>query len=144
MADIILASWFYTLNNEKIKFNWFCFEYALKLYDYMKDSRKSRKWISGMSDLQLAQFCAYFSKRMKKSVDDRLAGLTDATECEEEYISDFCHTNTHCQNLAIAEEACVAWEMLLSVCVTCPTRCISERYMYCEFFDRMKRGGYFS
>ena len=144
MADIIEASWFYTLKSEKIKFNWFCFEYALKLYDCIKESTKLKKWASGMTDLQLAYFCAYFSKRMKQSVEIRLSGLSDATEGDEEYVADYCHTNTHRQNVDILDVAGIAWDELVSVCETCPTRCISERYLRCEFFDRMERGGYFS
>lgn len=142
--DIIKASWFYTLKNEKNKFNWFCYGYAMNLYDCIKESGRLKKWASGMTDLEVASFCAYFAKRMKEAVTKKLAGVTDATEADEEYVSDYCHTNTRRQNVAIIEVAGEAWERLLSVCVTCPTRCISERFDYCEFFDRMERGGYFS
>lgn len=144
MDDIIMASWFYTHEFEKIKFNWFCFEYALKLYDCVKESKKLAKWKHGKSDMEIANFCAYYSKRMKKSVEDRLANRTDATEGDEEYVSDYYHTNTSRQNISIIAVAGEAWEQLLSVCVTCPTRCLSERFFRCEFFDRMERGGYFS
>ena len=144
MSDIIQASWFYSNELEKIKFNWFCFEYALKFYDCVKESRLLKKWSSCMSDEDLAKFCAYYSKRMKKSAEDMLAGITDATEMDEEYLTDYFHTTTSSQNLIILEVAGIAWDGLLAVCETCPTRCISERFLYCEFFDRMERGGYFS
>jgi len=144
MADIIQASWFYSYEFEKTKFNWFCFEYALKLYDYIKGSKKLKKWASGVTDMQIAQFCAYYSKRMKKSVEDKLAGITDATEHDEDYVSDYCHTNTGRQNVDIINVALAAWDSLLSVCETCPTRCISERTEECGFLNRMERGGYFS
>ena len=144
MADIILASWFYTYDFEKTKFNWFCYEYALNLYDFVKGIKKLKKWRQGMTDMEIANFCAYFAKRMKKSVEDRLAGITEETEADEEYLSDYCHTNTRQQNAILLKVAGEAWEQLLSVCVTCPTRCLSERFLPCEFFDRMERGGYFS
>ena len=143
MGDIILASWFHSYEFEKTKFNWFCYEYALNLYDCIKESRKLKKWASALDDIDLARFCAYYAKRMKKSAEDKLAGITDATEHDEEYVSDYFHTNTGRQNVAIIEVAGIAWDKLLSGCETCPTRCISERFEYCEFFDRMERGGYF-
>jgi uncharacterized Fe-S radical SAM superfamily protein PflX len=140
----IKASWFYVFKSEKIKFNWFCYEYACTFYEYIMKSEKLKKWRSRRSELQIAEFCAYFAKRMKQAVLDKLAGLTDATTSDEEYIADYCHENSHSQNALIMDVAGEAWEQLLSSCVTCPTRCISERYEKCELFDRMERGGYFS
>jgi len=144
MTDIILASWFYTYEFEKTKFNWFCFEFALILYDCVKESKKLKKWKAGMTDMEIARFCAYFAKRMKASVSDKLSGVTDIVEADEEYLSDYCHTNTQRENMILLEVIEDAWEQLLSVCVTCPTRCLSERSLQCALFDRMERGGYFS
>ena len=141
----VQSSWFYMNASEKIKFNWFCYEYACVLFDQIKKSKNKvlRKWAGNRSEEYLAEFCAYFSKRMKKSVLDQLSGLTEETEGDEEYICDYCHTNTHRENIAILDVAGEAWEELLSVCVTCPNRCISERRERCRFFERMERGGYF-
>jgi len=144
MDSPVKASWFYTLKNEKIKFNWFCFEFACKYYEHLikTNNKKLKKWLSKRSGLQVAEYCAYFSKRMKLSVINRLAGITEETIADEEYISDYCHTNKHSENTALIEVAEEAWDELTEVCVTCPTRCVSERYAWCEFFDRMERGGY--
>jgi len=139
----VKAKWFWAFAAEKIKFNWFCYEYACTLYDHIKESDRLNNWKSGRSDEQIAEFCAYFAKRMKKSVLDKLAGITDATIGDEEYISDYCHTSTRRQNSAILDVAGEAWDQLLSSCEVCPNRCISERNMRCNFFDRMERGGYF-
>lgn len=144
MPDIILAKWFYTHPFEKIKFNWFCYELSLKLYDLIKASNKLKKWRAKMTDIEIANFCAYFAKRMKKSVSDRLSGVTEIVEADEEFLSDYCHTNTQLQNVILLEVIEEAWDQLLSVCETCSNRCLSERFLPCEFFDRMERGGYFS
>ncbi|HOJ12713.1 MAG TPA: hypothetical protein PK733_19280 [Clostridiales bacterium] len=140
----IKAKWFYMFASEKIKFNWFCYEYACMLYDHIRKSERLKKWKSERSDLQVAEFCAYFAKRMKQAVLDKLNGLTDATTADEEYIADYCHENTHKQNLIIMDIAGEAWDELLSSCEVCPNRCISERYARSEFFDRMEHGDYFS
>jgi len=140
----VQASWFYMFESEKVKLNWFLYEYACTLFDHIKHTRKKAltKWKSQRSEEQLAEFCAYFSKRMRQSVLNRLSGLTEETEGDEEYICDYCHTNTHLENVAILDAADKAWEKLLDICVVCPNRCVSERYERCEFFDRMERGGY--
>ena len=142
----VKANWFYTLNNEKIKFNWFCYEFACTFFEHLKDNKdkKLKKWLFVRTELQVAEFCAYYAKRLKKSMEDRLAGITDGTEFDEEFISDFCHTNTHNENMALIEVVVKAWDEHTLFCVSCPTRCVSERYAKCEFFDRMERGGYFS
>lgn len=142
----VQASWFYLNASEKIKFNWFLYEYACHLFEEIKDSRTKvlRQWKAQRSEKQIAEFCAYFAKRMRKSALDRLAGITEETEGDEEYLCDYCHTNTHRENMALLDAAGKAWEELLDVCVVCPNRCVSERYERCAFFDRMERGGYFA
>jgi len=141
----VQASWFYMFASEKVKLNWFLFEFACTLYDHVKRSRKKAlgKWKTRQSEEQIAEFCAYLSKRMRRSVYNQISGVTEETEIDEEYICDYCHTNTHRENAAIIEVACEAWEELLDICVICPNRCISERDELCVFFDRMERGGYF-
>jgi uncharacterized Fe-S radical SAM superfamily protein PflX len=142
MADIIKSSWF-CVYDDRIKFNWFSYEYALKLYDYVKESKRLKKWGSVKTDIEIANYCAYFAKRMKQAVADKLSGVTDIVELDEEYIADYWHTNTQRENKVLNEVAGEAWDRLLSVCETCPTRCLSERFLPCELFDRMERGGYF-
>ena len=131
--------WFYHSDGEKTKLNWFLYEYACKLYEDIKYShiKALSKWKSQRSDVQIAEFSAYFAKRMRQSVDNQLAGLSTGTEIDEEYIRDYCHTNTRRENEAMIEIASDSWVGLLDTCVTCPCRCVSERYRRSEFFDRM-------
>jgi hypothetical protein len=142
----VKASWFYTLVDEKTKFNWFCYEFACVYFENLMAEKniEIRKWKLARTKEQIAEFCAYYAKRLKKSVEDRLAKITDATELDEEFISDYCHENTLYEDLALLAVAAKAWDEHTLVCVTCPTRCISERHARCEFFDCMERGGYFS
>lgn len=144
--SLIPASWFYMDESEKTKFNWFIYEFALSLFEHIESSRDRTlgKWKARRSEVQIAEFCAYFSKRMKQSVLDRLTGRVEETEADEVYVSDYCHTNTHRDNAAIINIAADAWEDMIEGCIACPNRCISERFMRCEFFDRMERGGYYS
>lgn len=138
----IEAQWFYKGEAEKTKINWFCFEYALEFYTHVMESKALRRYRAKNSSDQIAAFCAYFAKRMKKSLYDRLAKLTDAVIIDEEYIADYYPKNTQSQNKVFIEVAGQAWDELLSVCEICPVRCISERDKKSEFFDRCEKGGY--
>ena len=135
----IKSTWFYIHESEKTKLNWFLYEYACTLYVHMKGSNNEvlQRWKSKRSNKHLAEFCAYFSKRMKQSIYDRLDGLTVATVGDEDYIFDLCHTNTAEENGAILDVVETSWDELLAICEICPARCISERDEYCTLFDRM-------
>ena len=136
----IKAEWFYTDESEKTKINWFCFEYALEFYTFIMESKSLQKYRARNSSEEIASFCAYFAKRMKKSVYDKLAKLTSVVIIDEEYIADYYPKNTQCQNKVFLDVAGKAWDNLLSVCETCPIRCISERERISEFFDHYEKG----
>ena len=65
---LIKASWFYTCKNEKTKMNWFLYEYACKLYEHIAECRKKTvtKWKAQRCEEHIAEFCAYFAKRMSR------------------------------------------------------------------------------
>jgi len=138
----IKADWFYTNEREKTKINWFCFEYALEFYTFIMGSKALRKYRARNSNEEIAAFCAHFAKQMKRSVYDRLARITPAVILDEDYIADYYPKNTQRQNKVFIDVAGKAWDNLLSVCETCPVRCISEREKRSEFFDRYEKGGY--
>jgi len=135
----VKSYWFYNAERGKVKLNWYLYEYACVLYDHIKGSRKKalNKWKSQRSDEQLAEFCAYYAKRVRLSVNYWLAGATKELEFDDMYASDYCHTNTERENNAIFDIAMEAWEELQGSCSVCPCRCLSERYETCSFFDRM-------
>jgi hypothetical protein len=90
----IKAEWFYKDESEKTKINWFSFEYALEFYTFIMKSEALRKYRARYSSAEIAAFCAYFAKKMKKSVYDWLAGTTSAVIIDEEYIVDYYPKNT--------------------------------------------------
>ena len=139
MKDIspIQASWFYTIAEEKVKLNWFLFEYACEVYDKIKrsDNEALCKWRSRHSNKQRAEFCAYFAKRMRRCVLDRIAEITDELEIDDEYILDYCHKISIRETSALMDAAVDAWVELLDICAVCPCRCLSERHEYCDMFD---------
>jgi hypothetical protein len=142
--ELIHASWFYTKDYEKIKLNWFIYELALMHFDHIEACQENafKKWKTQRTDKQIAEFCAYFAKRMKPSWIDYLDGKTEIDEVRLCYISDYCHWNTKGETDIILQINGIATADLLATCKVCPCGCLSEPYMPCEFFDRMERGGY--
>jgi hypothetical protein len=137
MIDPVAAELFYRNEEEKIKINWFCYEYGNLFFEKIKKSRKLDKYRQRHSKEEIARFCAHFSLAMKKSIDDHLRGITDATLIDDEYIYEFYPRISAKVVDAFAAAAGDAWEEMFIACVNCPTRCISERYAYTDMFDRL-------
>ena len=146
--SLIPASWFYSGEAEKLKINWFLYEYACKLFEYIEGSRKKAltKWKARRADAQLAEFCAYFAKRMRATVHMMHLNVGEGIVAmsDEEYIRDYCHENTRAENAALLLVCEAALVDLLEVCASCPVRCLDDMHSRCEIFDRMESGWYFS
>lgn len=134
--------WFYIYEGEKTTFNWFLYEYACKLHESVAASKRKalKQWKSRRSDENVAEFCAYFSKRMRQSVYDVQDGKTEGAVFLDRYVSDYSHDATLPEIDAIMEVACKAWKELLISCSRCPTGCLADPDDYCEMFDRIERG----
>jgi len=142
---LIKSTWFYRVEVEKCKLNWFLFEYACKLFDCIKESRDKtlEKWRAKRSDGQLAEFCAYFAKRMRGNVYRHLYKDQGGDIVDEVYIFDYCHANKQRETDALLKICEAAWLDHLDVCSVCPVACLNGMTLPSEFFDRMERGGYF-
>ena len=143
----IKASWFYVDESEKIKKNWFLYEYACKIYDHIKATQNIvlRKWKSQQSNKQTAEFCAYYAKRMRRNMYSSPVNVPEEyIITADEIIQDYCHGITGFEIDAIADIGEVAWLELIDSCNACSVNCLNEMHVKCEFFDRMERGGCFS
>jgi hypothetical protein len=140
--DPIRAEYFYENNDDKIKLNWFCYEYAFFLYSGIRKSVKLKKFKAQNDQEKIVQFCINFSKGMKESIFARLGKLTNEIVFHEESIEKHFPENTKTINMFILEVAAKEWDELLSGCEICPTRCISEMYKKCAFFDMLDENGH--
>ena len=80
--------------NPKIKLNFFLYEVALEYYTHIKQEKSLEWYRRKHKDREIAEFCRYYAKQMKKSILERLAGKTDATVIDEEYITSFYPKNS--------------------------------------------------
>jgi hypothetical protein len=135
MLDYVYADRFYKDNADKIKLNWLCYEYANSLYSAICDSSQLFQYTKGHSGSEIADFCLYFSKRMRKSVFDKLTGATDAIMFRTSYVREFYPSMGVKQIEALLKVAISSWNHQLHGCSTCPNRCLTEGFDLTDMFD---------
>lgn len=142
---MIPSSWFYRNQAQKTMFNWALYELALKIYDHIQESKLEpiQRWKSRRSKKHIAEFSAYYAKRMKVSILENLNG-SGIVAFYDIYLTDYLHTNTISEDDALGKVLAEAWHSLAESCLVCGCNCFIRMDDYCEFFDRMKRGGYMS
>jgi hypothetical protein len=133
--DIVRPNSFYSNESEKIKLNWFCYEFAVAIYDDMKKEIGSRLKKQKIGDEALAEFSVYYSKEMKDMILQQLSGkikmVCISYEPIELYFPDLGAGLINKMTNVTSE----AWDEMLSICEVCPNRCISEKDAYCTLFD---------
>lgn len=126
---------FYSRENEKIKLNWFCYEFSIGVYDGIRMDFGKQLEKYGIDENAIVEFSIYISKQMKDVILQKLSGKIDKVlfsyEMIESYFPDLSDRLVDRMLNIISR----AWDTLLSVCETCPTRCISEKDVYCTMFD---------
>lgn len=65
--DKVNAVNFYKDDGDKVKLNWFLYEYANLLHMKIAASSKLARYRKLYSEDQIAAFCVYFSKRLRKA-----------------------------------------------------------------------------
>ena len=136
----IQPEWFYAGSN-KTKLDWFLFEVALEYQQVIGFDKTLALYRNTHSPEDIARFCAYFSRRMEKSVLERLAVQTDAVVFYEDYVTDYYPDISRRQTDALIKAAIKAWDDMLAVCEACPERCISEKDLPSTLFDSYLRDG---
>ena len=135
--ELIPTSWFYRKDDEKIKLNWFLYEYACSFFEHLENdnTKRIKDWKAKHTDKQIAEFCAYYAKRMSESYLNHLETGSNTVRIYENYFTDYCHANTMRENQALAKVGGIAWNDLMECCNVCPVNCIGGLEEYCEFFD---------
>jgi len=133
----VKPEWFSMPYDDKTKMSWLHYEYACRLYTWIEDSQNKivRRWGKRHSKEQIAEFCAYFSKRMQPSMYDIVEGNSTVLSCKVGYVRDYCHSNGSRENSELTELAQQAMSELLDDCNDCPDQCLSEPGAYCDHFD---------
>ncbi|MBU0498764.1 MAG: hypothetical protein KJ558_00625 [Gammaproteobacteria bacterium] len=126
---------FYSNQSEKIGFNWFAFELACEIDRAVPN--KVKKYLSkrgytkqtfDMSCINLAKLLqGVVLKKLNNEIPDMQLNYTEVEKAFPKL------NDKTIDDLLVCTE--VAWEHLLSVCVSCPAACISNKDKYCSMFD---------
>ena len=68
--DKVKAKNFYQDDGDKTLLNWCLYEYANVLYTKIEESPKLASYRKKNCAKEIEEFCVYFSKRLRKSVND--------------------------------------------------------------------------
>ncbi len=128
---------FFSKEKEKTKLNWFLFEFASEMeHSIGKQWRlKAQLRKKGVDEEQIRDFCVHYAKHMKKAILDRLAGKITAVRVGYQEIERFFpHIGDRLVDKLLTA-AYKAWDSQTAMCVSCPTRCISEKDERAPMFD---------
>jgi hypothetical protein len=139
MTDNVKVKHFYQDDADKIKMNWLCYEYANNLYRAINSSPKLSKYRAQHKPDQIADFCIYYAKRMRKSVYDRSIGKSDGVKVSVQYIYEYKPGCLAKQAQALIEAAEDAWDEIIRGCTICPNRCLFEWFELTPMFDNLAK-----
>jgi hypothetical protein len=140
--DYAEAERFYQDDGDKIKINWFCYEYANNLFMEIRSSVNLTRYRQKYTQEQIVLFCVYFAKRLRKSIFDAQAGSVGNMTLNGVYISEFYPDAKHSQKRMLLEAAERAWERQMLGCSGCVNHCLHDGYGKTEMFDRLKQTGW--
>ncbi len=121
--------------SQLIKLNWFCYEFSMGIYDgiRMDFGKQLKKY--GIDENAIAEFSIYLPKQMKDVILQKLSGKIDTAYVSYEMIESYFPSLSDRLVDRMLTTISQVWDTLLSICETCPTRCISEKDERCIMFD---------
>ena len=133
--SMIKPTSFYSSESEKTKLNWFCYELSVGIYDDMKEDIGKQLKKHKIGDEVLAAFSIYISKNMKEIILQKISGRIEKVYFSYEMIKSYFPNLDDKFIDKMLDSISETWDMQLSFCEICPTRCISEKDAYCTMFN---------
>jgi len=140
--DKVKAKNFYQDAGDKILLNWFLYEYSNILYTKIEESSKLANYRKNYCAKEVEAFCIYFSKRLRKSVNDTQTGHTKGVTIDARYVYEFYPENTYQQTQRLLEAALYAWNEHVFICSNCPNQCLIHAYEITDMFDNLEEFGW--
>jgi len=140
--DKVAANNFYKDNGDKVKQNWFLYEFSNVLFSKIEESRKLTAYRKKHSQESISEFCVYFAKRLRQSISNAEKKLTSGVAINGRYIYEFYPDNTHEQTQRMLEAASEAWNEHIHVCSVCPNQCLRNGFEITDMFDNLEKTGW--
>jgi hypothetical protein len=131
----IKIEWFHNIEGEKTKLNWFLLETALEYYSRIMDNDTLSSYRELYDKEQIALFCTYYTRRMKKSLLNCLKGRTKSVIHYRDYVDDYYPHHDDSLNRELEDIAIKAWRHMLDACENCPQDCIYDYESRTTLFD---------
>ena len=131
----IEMEWFHNLEGDRTKLNWFLLELAMEYYEIIRKSPVLEAYRNQYSEQQIAQYCAYYARRMRKSMLNGFRGRTRNYIFYEEYVTDFYPHHDGQLNGTLNGLAMEAFETLRTGCGPCPQQCLNDYRSRSILFD---------
>ena len=140
--DKVAADHFYKDNGDKIKQNWFLYEYSNILFSKIEGSPELTMYRKKYGKESISAFCVYFSKRLRRSISNVYNKRTSGVEIDARYIYEFYPDNSQAQTQKLLEAALAAWNEHLLVCSNCSNECLTDGFAITNMFDNLKETGW--
>jgi hypothetical protein len=140
--DKVAADNFYKDNGDKIKQNWFLYEFSNVLFSKIEGRGNLAAYRKKHGDENISAFCVYLSKRLRQSISNAEKKQTSGVTINGRYVYEFYPNNTYAQTQKLLEAACEAWDEHLLVCSSCPNQCLTDGYEITDKFDNLAKTGW--
>ena len=130
--------WFYYIEGEKTKFNWFLLEIALEYYSQIMRSTELETYRKQHSNKHIALYCTYYARRSKEDLLKVVKGRRKRMQVYEEYIFDYYPNHEAQLNKKLCEIGSEAWNHMLNACANCPQQCLVDYQSVSSFFEDYK------
>jgi hypothetical protein len=134
----IQMEWFYYLEGDRTKFNWFLLEVALEYYTRIMDSHELKSYREQYNKEQIAQYCTYYVRRLRDGLLKFIRGRRKSINIYQEHITDFYPHHTHQMNSKLSAVAQEALMHMMSACKNCPGQCLIDYQSRSMDFDVYK------
>jgi hypothetical protein len=141
-VDKVAADNFYKDRGDKIKQNWFLYEYSNILYSKIEESPQLSSYRKKHKAESIEAFCVYYSKRLKQSIFNASTGKAKGVMIDARYVYEFYPGNTYAQTQRLLEAASDAWSEHIFACENCPNQCIQDGFEITDMFDNLEKTGW--
>jgi len=140
--DKVSADNFYKDDGDKIKQNWFLYEYSNILFSKIRESSKLAAYRKKYSESNISEFCVYFSKRLRQSIYYLYMGQASGIVIDAKYVYEFYPNNSYTQTQRLLEAALEACEEHTRTCTNCSNQCLIKGFERTDMFDNLEKTGW--
>jgi len=134
----IQMEWFYDIEGDKTKLNWYLLEISMEYYSRIMDSPELAPYREQNDEGQVALYCAYYARRLKKSLLDYLRGRRKTVIFYQDYVYDYYPQYDDQLTGFLSRMARASFDHMWPECRACPQQCLWGHGDKSPLFDEYK------